>query len=143
MLDLILNYNDDLDYFWDHNNQKFLIEEYSTYIERQEKYKKEKAAEKLEELDEEYRQLLINKMEDRKEIELTHKQLSQGFGIPIGLAKTLKLNINKSCLDILKDIYNSKELESGLSIKGQLLPNPYLETLLACLSVIVLIHIDK
>jgi hypothetical protein len=92
ILDVLFNYNDDMEYFWD-NSKKFLEPYASEYVKEKDeievKFKGEKKM--IDTLKKRYRGKLLEKLgADIIEIKNEHLKLSRAFGLPIGTVKTLR-----------------------------------------------------
>lgn len=141
---MLCNYNHDLELFWDHNKTDFMSKEYEAYTAKKKSLKKLKDSKGLEELDELYRKVIIAKLgKELAEVQQQHRELSEVFGFPVGLSKTLESPV-KSILDttnqILDFIYIFKPLNEEVKME-QVMENRYVEYFVSFL--IVRFHITS
>ena len=98
----MFNYNEDLELFWDYNESQFMREECEKYFELKESLKKAKDKEQLDELDEQFKQLILSKV-DKEQITNCHTKWSHIFGLPIGIIKPSKFP--KAALEMVEEMY--------------------------------------
>jgi len=114
--------------------------EYEDYMNKKKTNKKLKSEDKLEELEELYRKVIMAKIgKELVEVQDQHKELSLAFGFPIGIARTLNFTTT-SILDVTSNILSlisqtdsiDPELFKGPCFKE----NAYVEYFLSFLTVI-------
>ena len=119
VLDIIFNYNHELEFFWDHTKTMFMVEDYKNYAEERMKFSKIKNVKELEELDEIYRKVIMAKVNGSlTDIFKQHKELSNVFGIAIGFAKTENYKDTKSILDTTKEICDFISSKKSLKVSN-------------------------
>lgn len=129
-VDILYNYNEDLEFFWDKTNVTHFKEEYVQY------YKEKQTIPSHEhgKLDEKFREIILEKLGKYKEdVKVDHERLSHAFGFPIGIMKSIGKTSFTSVLDINKEFIILEE--SGKLTDPTLIPNPYLDRIVKLLNV--------
>ena len=113
---MLLNYNDDIEYFWDARNVYMKKERENYYADKETLSRGDlDYDEKIESLKAVYRDRILEALgKDKSEIESEHLKLSHAFGFPVGVVKSLKTcPVNSIIAHTAKAISLSKADEGG------------------------------
>eukprot|EP00826_Nyctotherus_ovalis_P002282 TRINITY_DN10443_c0_g2_i2.p1 TRINITY_DN10443_c0_g2~~TRINITY_DN10443_c0_g2_i2.p1 ORF type:complete len:212 (-),score=49.76 TRINITY_DN10443_c0_g2_i2:1075-1710(-) len=112
-IDILYNYNDNLDLLWDNSNVAFMRSEWEYY-----RHAKEES--KTADFEDKCKEMVMEKLgKEQQSVEVEHRRLSRAFGYPIGLVKTLKKDCAHSVLNIRNEFDILEDDKLGL--------NPYFE----------------